>query len=135
MALYRVICAFGQQHMVPVLMRCRLPLPTYILADEKHSHCLTARVYLPTIVRGRLIWHVGYSASKSAVAFTESYGAFQRAALQQEPAYQVRGALTDGFDSTVQSMRTLFPRARVGFCLRHALNKPYSQKTHAASRA
>jgi hypothetical protein len=66
---------------------------------------------------------VGYSASKSAVAFTESYSAFQRAALQQEPAYQVRGALTDGFDSTVQSMRTLFPRARLGFCLRHALNK------------
>src|SRR5215471_5898206 len=24
---------------------------------------------------------------------------------------------------TVQSMRTLFPRARLGFCLRHALNK------------
>jgi len=123
MALYRVLCAFGQQHMVPVLTRCRVPLPTYILADEKHSHCLTARVYLPTIVQGRLIWHVGYSASKSVVAFTESYGAFQRAALQQEPAYQVRGALTDGFDSTVQSMRTLFPRARLGFCLRHALNK------------
>src|SRR5499426_1960696 len=91
MALYRVLCAFGQQPMVPVLTRCRVPLPTSILADEKHSHCLTARVYLPTIVQGRLIWHVGYSASKSAVAFTESYGAFQRTALQQEPAYQVRG--------------------------------------------
>ena len=123
MALYRVLCAFGQQHMVPVLTRCRVPLPTSILADEKHSHCLTARVSLPTIVQGRLIWHVGDNASKSAVAFTESYGAFQRAALQQESAYQVRGALTDGFDSTVQSMRTLFPRARLGFCLRHALNK------------
>src|SRR5262244_3462504 len=39
MALYRVLCAFGHQHMVPVLTRCRVPLPTYILADEKHSHC------------------------------------------------------------------------------------------------
>ncbi len=123
MALYRVLCAFGQQHVVPVLTRCGLPLPTYILADEKHSRCLTARVYLPTIVRGRVIWHVGYSASKSAAAFTESYGAFQRTALQQEPSYQVRGVLTDGFDSTIQSMQTLFPRARLGFCLRHALNK------------
>jgi len=35
----------------------------------------------------------------------------------------VRGVLTDGFDSTVSSMRTLFPKARLGFCLRHALNK------------
>jgi hypothetical protein len=123
MALYRVICAFGQHNLVTVLTRCGLPLPTYILADEKHSRCLAERVYLPTIVRGRVIWHLGYSASKSAAAFTESYGVFQRAALEHEPSYQVRGALTDGFDSTTKSMRTLFPGARLGFCLRHALNK------------
>jgi transposase-like protein len=123
MSLYRVICAFGQQRLLTVLTRCGLPLPTYILADEKHSRCLTERVYLPTIVRGRVLWHLGYSASKSAAAFTESYGVFQRAALEHEPSYQVRGALTDGFDSTVSSMRALFPGARLGFCLRHALNK------------
>ena len=123
MALYRFICALGQHSLVTVLVRCRLPLPLYILADEKHSRCLTERVYLPTIVSGRVLWHLGYSASKSAVAFTESYGEFQRAALEHEPSYQVRGALTDGFDSTVRSMRTLFPGARLGFCLRHALNK------------
>src|SRR6266700_3372561 len=123
MSLYRAICAFGQQSLLTVLTRCGLPLPIYILADEKHSRCLTERVYLPTIVRGRVIWHLGYSASKSAAAFTESYGVFQRAALEHEPSYQVRGVLTDGFDSTVSSMRTLFPGARLGFCLRHALNK------------
>jgi hypothetical protein len=123
MALYRLICALGHQSLVAVLTRCGLPLPAYILADEKHSRCLTERVYLPTIVRGRVIWHLGYSASKSAAAFTESYGVFQRAALEHEPSYQVRGALTDGFDSTVSSMQTLFPGARLGFCLRHALNK------------
>src|SRR5262249_559703 len=35
----------------------------------------------------------------------------------------VRGVLTDGFDSTTKSMRTLFPGVRVGTCLRHALLK------------
>src|SRR5713101_7800493 len=122
-ALYRLVCAFGQHRLVTVLTRCGLPLPTYILADEKHSRCLTAKVYLPTLVSGRVLWHLGYSDSKSAAAFTESYGAFQRAALQHEPSYKVRGALTDGFDSTTSSMQTLFPGARLGFCLRHALNK------------
>src|SRR5881296_3528457 len=68
MALYRLICALGQQSLVAVLTRCALPLPVYLLADEKHSQCLTERVYLPTIVSGRVIWHLGYSASKSAVA-------------------------------------------------------------------
>jgi hypothetical protein len=123
MALYRVICAFGQHSLVSVLTRCGLRLPAYILADEKHSHCLTDKVYLPTIVSGRVIWHLGYSDSKSAAAFTQSYGVFQQAALEQEPSYRVKGALTDGFDSTVSSMRTLFPGVRLGFCLRHALNK------------
>jgi hypothetical protein len=123
MALYRLICALGQHSLVSVLVNCHLSLPAYILADEKHSTCLTERVYLPTIVSGRVIWHLGYSDSKSAAAFTQSYSVFQRAALDHEPSYQVRGALIDGFDSTVGSMRTLFPGARLGFCLRHALNK------------
>jgi hypothetical protein len=123
MALYRLICALGQYSLVSVLLKCHLPLPAYILADEKHSKCLTERVYLPTIVSGRVIWYLGYSESKSAVAFTESYGQFQRAALDYEPSHQVQGALIDGFDSTAKSMRTLFPEARLGYCLRHALNK------------
>src|SRR5688572_19820679 len=44
MALSRLICALGQHSLVTVLVRCRLPLPRYILADEKHSRCLTERV-------------------------------------------------------------------------------------------
>ena len=123
MALSRVICACGHHSVVTVLTQCGLPLPTYILADEKHSRCLTDKAYLPTIVSGRALWHLGSSASKSAAAFTASDGEFQRAPLAQEPSYQVRGALTDGFDSTTKSMRVLFPRARLGLCLRHALNK------------
>jgi hypothetical protein len=59
----------------------------------------------------------------SAAAFTESYGVFQRAATQQEPSYRVKGVLIDGFDSTAKSLRTLFPGARLGNCLRHAINK------------
>ena len=123
MALYRLVCALGQHRLVTVLTRCGLPLPAYFLADEKHSRCLTEKVYLPTIVRGRVLWHLGYTEEASAVALTQSYGEFQRAALQQEPSYRVKGVLTDGFDSTNKSLRTLFPGVRLGTCLRHALLK------------
>ena len=44
-------------------------------------------------------------------------------AVQQEPSYQVRGILIACFDSTSKSLWTLFPGARLGNCLRHALNK------------
>jgi len=123
MALYRLICALGHQSLVAMLTRCGLPLPVYFLADEKHSKCLADKVYLPTIVCGRVIWHLGYTEEASAAAFTESYGVFHRAASQQEPSYRVKGVLTDGFDSTTKSMRTLLPGVRVGTCLRHALIK------------
>src|SRR6266436_7694057 len=123
MALYRLVCALGHHSLVTVLTRCGLALPVYVLADEKHSHCLTDKVYLPTIVCGRVIWHLGYTEEASATAFTLSYGEFQRAASLHEPSYRVRGVLTDGFDSTIKSMRTLFPGVRLGNCLRHAINK------------
>jgi hypothetical protein len=123
MARYRLVCAFGHQSLVVVLTRCGLPLLVYFLADEKHRRCLTDKVYLPTVVSGRVLWYLGYTEEASAAALIQSYGEFQRAALQQEPAYRVRGVLIDGFDRTTKSMRTLFPGARLGFCLRHALLK------------
>src|SRR5215510_7064408 len=133
MALSRLVCAFGHHSLVSVLARCGLSLPTYFLADEKHSRCLTAKVYLPTIVQGRVLWHLGYTTEASAAAFTQSYQEFQHAALQQEPTYRVRGILTDGFDSTTKSMRTLFPGARLGYCLRHAITKLPGKLTAIAS--
>jgi hypothetical protein len=79
------------------------------------------------------MWHLGYTTEASAAAFTASYGEFQGVALQQEPSYRVTGALTNGFDSTTKSMRTLFPGARLGFCLRHALLKLPKKLTAIAS--
>jgi hypothetical protein len=133
MAIYRLVCAWGQQGLVPVLIRCGLPLPTYILADEKHSHCRANKVYLPTVVNGRLIRHLGYTEDKSAAAFAQSYGVFQQAAWRQEPAYAVRGMLTDGFESTRLSLQYLFPKAHLGSCWLHAAMKLPGKLTAVAS--
>jgi hypothetical protein len=133
MALYRLVCALGQQRLVRVLTRCGLALPVSFLADEKPSRCLTEQVYLPTIVRGRVIWHLGYTEEASTAALTQSYGVFQRPALQQEPAYRVRGILTDGFDRTHNSLRTWVPGTRLGTCWRHAVIKLPGQLAASAS--
>jgi hypothetical protein len=133
MALYRLVCALGHHRVVTVLTRCGLTLPPYFLADAKHGRCLTDKVYLPTIVCGLVIWHLGYTEDASAAAFTQSYQAFQRAASRQEPSSRVRGILTDGFDGTTKSLHTLFPGARVGNGLRHALLKLPKQLAAPAS--
>lgn len=123
MAIYRVVCACGRQGMVSVLRRCGLPLPGYVLAEEKQSHCRAAKVSLPPMVNGRLIWHLGYTTDKSAVAFVQSYGGFRQAALGQDSTYEVRGILTEGFERTRLSLRHLFPQARLGSCWLHAVMK------------
>ena len=123
MALYRLVCALGQHSLGTGLTRYGLPLPVYFLAYDKHRHCLPDLVDLPTIVRGRVLWHLGDPKEASAAAFTQYYGACQRAAFYHEPSSRVRGILIDGFDRTSQGVRTLFPGARRGNCRRHALTK------------
>lgn len=123
MALYRLICAFGKASLVTLLTRCHLPLPRYLLADEKHSSCLTEKVYLPTLVSGRVVWHLGYTTDKSAEAFEASYRLFQQQGEQLDPSWQVEGVLTDGVESTRKSLRHVFPKAEIGNCLLHAAKK------------
>jgi hypothetical protein len=64
---------------------------------------------------------------------TQSYQAFQRAAVPQEPSDRVRGVLTEGVDSTTKSLRILCPGARLGFGLRHARIKLPKQLAAMAS--
>ncbi len=85
MGIYRLVCSVGRHCLVRLLTRCHLSLPQYFIADEKHTHCLDKRVYLPTIGCGRVIWHLGYTTAKSVVAFAASYGEFKRAALTIRP--------------------------------------------------
>ena len=123
MAIYRLVCSVGQTCLVRLLTRCHLPLPVYFIADEKHTHCLDKRVYLPTISCGRVIWHLGYAVTKSVHAFAASYGEFKRAALAIDPSYQARGILTDGFNSTKKSLGRLFSTAKLANCMLHATFK------------
>jgi hypothetical protein len=95
----------------------------HTVRQTRENRTITIKVYLPTIVSGRVLWHLGYTTEASVAALTQSYGEFQRVASQQEPLYRVKGVLIDGFDSTTKSLRTLFPGVRVGNCLRHALNE------------
>jgi hypothetical protein len=85
------------------------------------------------MVRGRGLWPLGDTADATAGAFTQSDGECQRAASQHEPAYRLRGSLTDGFDSTGKRRRTLLPGARRGTCWRHAINNLPGQLMAIAS--
>jgi len=109
MAVYRLICGFGRTPMVSVLLHCGLSLPDYLIADEKHSQCVTEKVYLPTVTSGRVIWLLTLCHDKTTLAFTESYGEFAQAAFNAQANYQPKAVTCDGFDSTRQALHKLFP--------------------------
>jgi hypothetical protein len=123
MSVYRLVGAFGRTCLVTLLTRCHLPLPDYFIVDEKHTHCNKERVYLPTIVCGRVIWHLSYTTAKSVEAFFDAYGKFRQAAVAYDPSYCAKGILTDGFSSTKKSLRLLFPEAKLANCFLHAIIK------------
>lgn len=127
MAIYRLLCAVGKTGLVSFLTRCGLPLPGYFTADEKHSFCLKDKVCPATIVAGRIIWLLAYTPDKSAGASEASYARFGKAALEHDPSWNPRGILTDGFASTIKSMKRLFPSARIGNCILHAAKKVMSK--------
>jgi len=70
-----------------VLTRCALHWPVYLLADEKHSRCLTDKVYLPTIVSGRVLWYLGYSNARVPQP-SRILWCISTRCLQQEPSYR-----------------------------------------------
>ena len=79
LTIWRVQCTTSKAvftvlpHFVLRYRQCGLPLPVYFLADEKHSRCLTDKVYLPTIVRGLVLWPLGYTKDANATACRQSY--------------------------------------------------------------
>jgi hypothetical protein len=75
------------------------------------------------VVSGRVSWPRGDTEEARAAALTEAAGAFQRAALPQEPGERVQGVPTEGFDSTPKRRRTRLPGGRRGNGLRHTLTK------------
>jgi hypothetical protein len=120
--LSRLVCALGPQRLVAVRSRGERPWPVELRAAAQPRRCRPARGSLPTIVSGRVLWHLGYTAAARAVALPPSSGLWHRAAAPPEPTYQVRGLLTAGGDSTPKSLRPLLPGARLGTGLRHALS-------------
>ncbi len=123
MSVYRLICSLGKNCMISLLTRCGLSLPEYFCADEKHSLRLGEKVYLTTTVKGHLIRYPGYTGDKSAASSEQSYRLFQQAGLRIRPSWKVGGILTDGFESTIGSMKKLFPGAVIGNCILHAARK------------
>ena len=75
----------------------------------------------PTVVRGRVIWHLGYGGRQCG-RLDAVLRALQHAAVQHEPSSRVRGS-DRWLRRTTQRLRTLFPGVCLGTCLCHAINK------------
>ncbi len=117
---YNYLCAIGRVELVKTLINSALSLPDYIICDEKHSKTEGGKSYLPTIVSGRVLWHLGYTEGLTELELTKNYGEFKENAQKELAKYSPKGILTDGFTSTQNSMKNNFTYAIIGICLLHA---------------
>jgi hypothetical protein len=84
MAVYRLVCSFGHQALGARAEPVWVAVAALSLADEA-GKCLTDKVYLPTIVSGRVLWHLGYSASKARRPSPRPMACFNALPLRTSP--------------------------------------------------
>ena len=84
MVTYRLVCLV--RLLTRLICRCHR-----ISSRTKNTSILWTFVYLPTIGGGRGRWHLGFTTSKSVVAFCAIYAEFKQAALAMNPSYRVKG--------------------------------------------
>ena len=124
MALYRSSVPSATTGWATVLTRCRLPLPTYVLADEKHTPCPQTRSICPlwSVAVCPGIW--GTAEDASAAAFHPALsGRSNVRRPSQEPAYRVRGILP---------MALTVPSRSCGCCSRERVSAPAAPRAQQA---
>jgi hypothetical protein len=105
---YRLTCGLGRSSIVGTTVR-RARLPEHLLADEHHQ----------TIVGDGCVLGTEPAAAAGAAELTAAYGVFQAEARDVEPGYAPRTVSVDGWASTHQAWRTLFPLVVLLRCFLH----------------
>lgn len=108
MSLYRLICAIGKCSIPQVLCKAGVALPDHLWVDEKHTHCLENKGYIPIVSSGHLIWHIDYVDSLEETTLQASYQAYNDEAKKLEPAYIPKTITHDGFRSALNALKSIF---------------------------
>jgi hypothetical protein len=115
---YRLEVSLGRNSIVGTTVR-RAGLPAHLLADEHHQTRDGAKNYIATTVGAGCCLGAALAPTANADDLTTAYEVFKQEAQDVQPHYQPQTISVDGWASTHQAWRTLFPLAVLLRCFLH----------------
>lgn len=120
---YRASLQLGRPSLVGTTVKDPEKLPAHVVADEKQTWLCGQKVYLPTTVAAGCFLGVSVVERADTESLQQGYGEFAEEARLLAPTYQPQSVTTDGFLSTREAWRKLFPHIQLILCFLHAILK------------
>jgi hypothetical protein len=115
---YRLEVSLGRNSIAGTTVR-RTDLPEHLLADEHHQTRDGDKSYIATTVGQGCCLGAALAPTANADDLTTAYTVFQQEAQNVQPGYRPKTVSVDGWASTHQAWRFLFPLAVLLRCFLH----------------
>lgn len=125
---YRLYSCLGRYNLVQTSIS-NGNLPEDILADEHHIRVKGEKAYVATTVGKGCFIGMEVSSGADEQSLTNAYGVFKQEAEDFSADYQPKSVNTDGWKSTQNAWKTLFPSICVIECFLHAFLKVRDRAT------
>ena len=120
---YRIELSLSQNNIVGTTIKNADDLPLHLLVDEHHDKLLGQKVYICTTVAKDCFLGAALCANITFEALQKAYGVFKKESRLIKADYTPRTINLDGFKSTRQAMKALFPDATTILCFLHGYLK------------
>ena len=116
---YRLENSIGRNSIVGTTVKDPEKLPWHLSADEKHTHLLGEKAYIPTVVGDGCILGVSVTESAGQEDLEKAYDVFKQEATNLQPDYSPETMNTDGWRATINALKSLFPCSVLIACFLH----------------
>lgn len=113
----------GRNSLVGTTVRDPARLPQHLAADEHHSYWSGEKAYVAMTVGEGCILGISLTNSAGDAPLTEAYNTFAQEAREVDPHYTPETVNTDGWPSTQNAWRAMFPLVTLIRCFLHGFLK------------
>lgn len=116
---YRLESHFGRNSLLGTTIKSAENLPKHLIADEKHSKMKEGKAYIATTSGNGCILGACVASDAGTLSLEKAYSIFKQEAEQIDPNYKPLTVNTDGWKSTQNAWKILFPTITLLSCFLH----------------
>lgn len=119
----RLLERLGRNSLVGTTVRVPEQMPVHLAADEHHADWCGEKGYVALTAGGGCVLGLALTKAADDAHLAAAYGAFQKEALDAVPEYDPQTVNTDGWNSTRNAFRALYPTIVLVLCFLHGFLK------------